>query len=124
MNRHKCSEQSNSSDSKTPATLAQKQLIAEKLTMLCIKDSRPFEMVSGEGFLQYTQAVIDMVRGCDSHIDAKTLLAHPTTISRKTSEIKKLCVRKLAEILLNMEKDLIGMAYTADIWTDNTNQVI
>ncbi len=124
LNRHKCPGSPDSVVVSQSASQTQKQLIADKLTVLCILDSRPFEMVAGQGFIQYTQAVIDVAQSCQNRIDAKTLISHPTTISRKTHGIKNECVKKLAEILKRLEEELVGMAFSADIWSDSSNQVI
>lgn len=129
LNRHKCrdgktDEAISSSNTLQPASLIEKQIIGKKITIMCIKDSRPYEMASGDGFAEYTQAVIDIAQNSTHRLDARTLIPHPTTISRNTHDIKELCVNQLKSKLFEMEVDSVGMAFTLDIWTDGTNKVI
>lgn len=123
LNRHNCKETSKNLGILHAANNEQKKNVNEKLTIACISDGRPFEMVAGTGFLNFVQAVVDEAQQSEHRIDARSLIYHPTTISRHVHGIKEKCVESLIPILQALEKQNIGIAYSADIWTDSTNKV-
>lgn len=125
LNRHKCKgiDKNNNEESVEVANTEQKERVNQKLMIACIKDSRPFEFAAGEGFLEFVQELIDVAQNSDYRIDAKTLIWHPTTISRNIHGIKIQCSKTLSNILLDLENDGIGISFSCDIWTDGTNKV-
>lgn len=123
LNRHGCRETTKTRGLLQAATSEQKVNVNKKLTIACIVDARPFELVAGDGFLDFVQELIDTAQESDHPIDARSLIYHPTTISRHVHEIKEQCTDKLTIILQGQEKQKIGIAFSTDIWTDSTNKV-
>jgi hypothetical protein len=123
LNRHKCKNVEECVEEVKVASVDQKLRINKKLMIMCVKDGRPFEISKSAGFIDFVQEVIDVSRGLDYRLDAKTLLWHPTTISRNVHNLKMECADELKMRLIKQESDNVGIAFSTDIWTDSTNKV-
>lgn len=97
--------------------LAAKQKISDKCVEFVCKDIRPFEVVSGEGFIRLAESLI-MVGVKYGQVPATDVLPHPTTVSRqvslKAADLKANVVIPDIKSCLNVH---VG-AVTTDIWTD------
>jgi hypothetical protein len=66
--------------------LAAKQYVTEKCVDFVCGDIRPFETIAGDGFIAMAQAFIGI--GVKyGQASAKDVIPHPTTVSRKISDI-------------------------------------
>ncbi|CAG8839893.1 2295_t:CDS:1, partial [Cetraspora pellucida] len=62
-----------------PTTI--KELTTNKLVNFVCKDLRPFEIIEGEGFRDFSQEMIN-IGAKFGQIQVDNLFSHPTTISR------------------------------------------
>lgn len=96
-------------------------MVCRRAVEFVAKDIRLFQVVAGTGFLNMAQTLIG-IGAKYGNVDASSLLPHPTTLSRNTSE--------LAEELRDVVKDIvvpiarsIGISVTLDLWTDDHKKV-
>lgn len=66
---------------------ATKSRVTEALANMCATDIRPFDVVSGSGFAQFCQTLLDVGRKTHDQINAQALLPDPTTVSRRVQSI-------------------------------------
>lgn len=101
--------------------LSAKQNITEKCAEFACVDIRPFEVVAGNGFKAMAQAFIDI--GVKyGQVSASDVIPHPTTVSRKISDIATNL--KDTEVMpeLNRTLNRWGGGLTTDMWTECYNQ--
>lgn len=93
-----------------------KKTLTKKLVEFCGNDNRPMEIVSGEGFQNLAQFLVEM-GAKHGHIDVSTILPHPTTISRHIGDVKKTLNE---QIFPNIQNAIINYecSATTDMWTD------
>ncbi len=105
---------------KTFPTVA-KQVTAKKIINLVYKDLHSFDIIVGEGFREFSQEMINIsaTYGC---LSVDNLFPHPTTISRNVIKEAELVKSKLA-IKLKDVFELVGGAFTTDIWTDDYRKI-
>ena len=60
-------------------------MVRASVNMDC-QDIFPFETISGQGFVQLVQQALEIQHSQQHLLDAKDLLSHPTTISRKIKD--------------------------------------
>ena len=88
-----------------------------KCVEYCAADLRPFESISGKGFLSLAQSLIDL-GSVYGEQQAADVITHPTTVSRRLGESAELLrVKILPDIIKALENGTI--AATTDMWTDD-----
>lgn len=94
-----------------------KKSLTKKLVEFCRKDTRPMEIVSGEGFQSLAQFLV-WVGAKHGHIDISTILPHPTTVSRHIADVKETLQE---QIFPNVQNAIINneCSATTDMWTDD-----
>ena len=100
---------------------AAKESVTAKCVDFVCKDIRPFAVVSGEGFLQLAQALIN-VGVKYGQVRASDVLPHRTMISRHTDE---LAAQLKADVVIPEIEACVnvwGGAMTTDMWTDAYTQ--
>lgn len=126
LQRHNCRDSNNQSKitsflqkNKPPANV--KELTKKKLIDFVCNDLRPFEIVSGKGFRDFIQEMIN-IGSIHGSFPVDELLPNPTTISRniiKAAEsIKSNLTVKLIEVFRK-----VGGAFTTDCWTDDYRKI-
>jgi hypothetical protein len=94
-----------------------KELTINKLVNLVCKDLRPFEIIIGDGFREFSQEMINLGTKF-GQLQIDELFPHPTTISRniitEAEKIKLILATKLKNIFQKT-----GGAFTTDMWTDD-----
>lgn len=126
LKRHKCSSidkqqkiTSYLSGKNTPKVA--KDLINQKITNFVCRDLRPFDIIIGQGFREFSQELINIgsIYGC---LKVDDLLPHPTTVSRniikEAESVKSNITDKLKDIF-----ELNGGAFTSDMWTDDYRKI-
>ena len=117
LKRHKCP-----SDEKQPKItsywtsknlpITTKDIVTKKIINLVCKDLRPFEIIVGQDFREFSQEIIDISSKYGS-LQVDDLFSHPTTISRNIIKNSDSLKKKIAENL----KDIFELdgAFTTDI---------
>lgn len=83
----------------------------------CAKHIRPFDVVSGDGFIEVANVLISL-GACYGQVDACADLPSPTTVSRKVADVAETMQGKIVpEIQAAMAEHLC--AVTTDMWIDN-----
>lgn len=94
-----------------------KKTMTQKLVEFCGKDSRPMEIITGDGFKNLAQFLVQ-VGAMHGNIDVATILPHPTTVSRHIVDIKRSIHEKIFPVIrkamLNTE-----CSATTDMWTED-----
>lgn len=126
LKRHKCP-----SDERQPkitsywgkkeTPTAAKEVVINKIVNLVCKDLRPFEIIVGQGFREFSQEMIN-IGATYGNLSVDNIFPHPTTISRniikKAESIKLDLTIKLKDIFQH-----VGGAFTTDMWTDDYRKV-
>ncbi|KAH7953041.1 hypothetical protein HPB49_004004 [Dermacentor silvarum] len=87
----------------------------------CAKDMRSFDVVCDDGFLKVADELIAIGAKYGS-ITARTVIPHPTTVSRRVSEVaNELREAVMPEIQSAMKEGRCSM--TLDMWTDDYKKV-
>lgn len=88
----------------------------DKCVQFVCQDIRPYDTISGKGFTQLAQHLVDTAARIGK-FDVCEILPHPTTVSRNV-EMRAQSLRKhvVEEITATISK--FGCAVTADIWTE------
>lgn len=95
----------------------EKQIITHKVVEFCARDVRPYEIITGQGFLNLVQYFVS-IGAKYGEIDVKTVLPHPTTVSRHVSDVRDEMQAKVLPII----EEAINKgecAATTDGWSDN-----
>lgn len=95
--------------------------ITKKCAEFVCKDIRPFETVAGAGFAQLAQAFVD-VGVKYGHISVTDIIPHPTTVSRKVSEVASSLKDDVVKPQLHACLNKWGGAVTTDMWTESYTQ--
>jgi|SRR3954454_10207094 hypothetical protein len=98
-----------------------KDITTKKIVDFVCKDLRPFEIISGQGFREFAQEMINIgsIYGC---LQVDDLFPHPTTISRNI--IKEAdAVKTSLKTTLKDIFELVGGAFTSDMWTDDYRKI-
>jgi hypothetical protein len=92
LSRHSCkfsADQSNIEKHLHPSSSRIPQRVKDEVTKacvsLCCKDIRPFDIVTGSVFADYSQSLIK-IWSLHGNLNVKDLLPHPITISRNTHQ--------------------------------------
>lgn len=64
-----------------------KRALTKSIVEFCARDIRPFEVISGKGFLGLAQLSVS-IGATYGNIDFSTILPHPTTIARNVAKVK------------------------------------
>lgn len=97
-----------------------KRTMTQKLVEFCGKDARPMEIITGDGFINIAQFLVQ-VGAEHGNIDVTTVLPHPTTVSRHISDAK----RKIHDEIFPVIKNSIlncECSATTDLWTDDSKK--
>jgi hypothetical protein len=119
LNRHRCKAKGLDEALQEPASESKKR-VTKKLSLMCIKDSRPFEAVYGEGFLDVCQELLDIQYESKGKLNARSIVCHPTTVSRNIHGIRDSCVLQIINLLEEIEEADVGFAFSTDLWTDSS----
>lgn len=129
MHRHNCPKDTGSKSLVTsflqPAaakvTQTDKTFVTDACISLCCQDLRPFEVVAGDGFMKYTQAILKLQHRHKTLLNAADILPHPTTISRnvktKAEDVREDLQNRLQQAYVDG-----NVSYTSDMWTDAHGQ--
>lgn len=98
-----------------------KEAIAQLAVKFVSRDIRSFETVSGVGFLELAQGLIDVGARAGS-VDAQQLLPDPTTVSRRLKKCAEDTRQSITPELRSQMTDSNG-AVTLDFWTDDFRKV-
>lgn len=101
--------------SKTKSNL--KRTLTSKIVEFCGKDVRPMEVISGDGFKNLAQCLVE-IGAKHGNIDVKTILPHPTTVSRHIIDVKNALHEELFSMIRNAMLNSECSA-TTDMWTDD-----
>ncbi len=85
-----------------------KSSLVDACVDLCCLDIRPFDVVSGKGFLQVAQTLINIGAKYGA-VDADAIIPHRQTVCDRTKAIQKVL-------------EYSGIAVTTDMWTDEFNK--
>jgi len=103
---------------------SEKAAVVDSLVSLCSKDVRPFQIVSGEGFQEFCEAIYTLGYkhgsandGCSSIGD---LLPHRTTISRAANELKIKNKEAFSQFLQSVK--LRHFSLTLDFWSNDVSK--
>lgn len=93
-----------------------KKDLTTKIVEFCAKDVRPMEIISGQGFTNLAQFLIEL-GATHGNIVISTILPHPTTVSRHVADVKKDWHAKLFPVLKKAVAN-DECSSTSDMWTD------
>lgn len=94
-----------------------KETLLQASVEMCCKDLRPFDIVSGEGFVNFAQTLVN-IGVKNGNINVTDILPHPTTISRHVTETAdNLRSQLVLEINKKVKEGLC--AASTDMWTDD-----
>ena len=98
-----------------------KQALTEKCVGFCCKDIRPFYVVSGQGFQELAQELVN-IGATYGRVSAQSILPHHSTVSKacivKAEEKREVLVQTLKDALKNGD---VGMS--TDMWTDDYKKI-
>ncbi|KAH9366339.1 hypothetical protein HPB48_006209 [Haemaphysalis longicornis] len=128
LNRHKCKTAGNTTaitsffaEKKTQVSSSVKDNVTTACVKWCAKDMRPFDVVCDDGFIKVADELIAIGAKYGS-VSAKTVIPHPTTVSRRISEVaNELREALMPEIQSAMKDGRCSM--TLDMWTDDYKKV-
>lgn len=123
LKRHVCKVLTGQSRIDTHFTTKEKEIkkeikdsVTKACVTLCSKDVRPFDIVSGSGFINFAQTLLQ-IGATYGNLDAKNLLPHPTTVSRNTEkEMERVRNELISKVQLLI--DSRSCSATTDMWTD------
>lgn len=126
LKRHKCSSNEKQPKitsfwEKKEIPTAAKEATLKRLINLICKDIRPFEIIAGQGFREFTQEMIN-IGATYGALSVDNLLPHPTTLSRNVIKSAESAKNELKS-KLKYVFELIGGAFTTDMWTDDYRKV-
>lgn len=128
LNRHKCKAADDTAaitsfftETKPQVSSTVKGNLTTACVKWCAKDMRPFDVVCDDGFLKVADELIAIGAKYGS-ISARTVIPHPTTVSRRVSEVvNELREAVMPEIHSAMKEGRCSM--TLDMWTDDYKKV-
>ena len=101
---------------KSSAGAIEKDQILEKLTLMCARDLRPFNIVQGVGFREFAECCV-AIGATHGRVDIDSLLPDRTSISRRVGEIAEDLKARFLPDVRNALKTR-SCAFDADMWTD------
>lgn len=105
----------------TGVTSAAKSQMTDMCVEFVCKDIRPFETISGDGFLRLAQSLINI--GVKyGQVSASDVLPHPTTVSRRVDEVAEKLKTEIVKPEINACLKKWGGAATTDMWTETYTQ--
>lgn len=114
--QHSCVQETlPSSSRKIKIEKFDQKLVLNKCTNFCIQDLRPFSIVNGNGFQELIETCIKMGAKYGEHIDVKSMLPDPTTISNSLDDLMK----RVKELITHELADSLKLAVTTDLWSDD-----
>lgn len=119
MLRHKCKE--NRHSTKNEVSKAARTAVRDKCVSMCAMDLRPFNIVSGEGFINLSQELIN-TGAKYGQISAKDVLPSSRTVSRHIRDLAD----QVRDEMIPKVKEAINRdqcAMTCDLWTDNYRKI-
>jgi hypothetical protein len=126
LRRHKCEKDEKQSKitsywEKKTFPIVAKEITIKKITNFVCKDLHPFEIILGSGFREFSQEMINIGATYET-LPVDDLFPHPTTISRNIAKeaesVKSTLTLKLKDIF-----QLVGGAFTTDMWTDDYRKI-
>lgn len=87
---------------------------------LCCLDIRHFDVVSGKGFLQVAQTLINIGAKYGA-VDADAIIPHRQTVCDRAKQQATAAKEKLSEVIQQI-LEYSGIAVTTDMWTDKFNK--
>jgi hypothetical protein len=126
LKRHKCpsdekQQKITSFWGKKGIPAAAKEATTKKIINLVCKDLRPFEIILGKGFKEFSQEMIN-IGATYGNLSVDELFPHPTTISRNVIKNADSAKTALALKLKNVFQ-FVGGAFTTDMWTDDYRKI-
>ncbi|CAM4475285.1 unnamed protein product [Leuciscus chuanchicus] len=94
-----------------------KSKLTDACVNLCSLDMRPFDIVSGKGFHQVAQTLIDIGAKFGA-VDAGAILPHRQTVCDRAKKQASIDKQKLSEAIQKALTSNGGIAITTDMWTD------
>lgn len=94
-----------------------KKTMTRKLVEFCGKDTRPMEIITGDGFKNLAQFFVE-VGAMHGNIDVTKVLPHPTTVSRHINDVKTNVHEEIFPVIRNAMLNNECSA-TTDMWTDD-----
>ncbi|OAE25920.1 hypothetical protein AXG93_949s1110 [Marchantia polymorpha subsp. ruderalis] len=105
------------------ATTSEKKLISVALADMCAVDMRPFYIVKGTGFRNYTQTVLNIGLNSKVGMLVDNILPDPTTINGNV-QMRSNAGREILTAALKAHlAQGIRIGNTTDIWIDDINKV-
>lgn len=101
----------------------EKKSITGALADMCAVDMRPFDIVKGKGFREFSQKLLNIGVNSKRGISIDKLFPAPITVSRNIERRSKSGRDVLTAVLVQHLDDGIGIGSTTDIWTDDVNKV-
>jgi uncharacterized protein involved in tolerance to divalent cations len=95
--------------------------ITEKCADFACKDIRPFETVSGVGFIALAQSLIN-IGVKHGQVSASDVLPHPTTVSRRVHDVAEKLKKDVVQPEIEACIKKWGGASTTDMWTESYTQ--
>lgn len=130
MKRHKCKATTNqptitdiisTNSASSKVSQADKDYVTRACVDFVCKDLRPFNTIEGDGFTSLVQKLLDLQHKSSTRLDAKSLLPHPTTVSRNL-QTKASSVRSSLNVSIQEAFRVSRVSFTSDMWTDNYRQ--
>jgi hypothetical protein len=106
---------------KSGVPLSVKQYVTERCAEFVCTDIRPFETISGDGFIALAQALIG-IGVQHGQVSARDVIPHPTTVSRKIADIATNLKETVVKPELNLTINKWGGGLTTDMWTERFTQ--
>jgi hypothetical protein len=95
--------------------------ITEKCAEFACKDIRPFETVSGVGFIALAQSLIN-IEVKYVQVSASDVLPHPTTVSRRVNDVAEKLKKDVVQPEIEACIKKWGGASTTDMWNETYTQ--
>lgn len=94
-----------------------KRALTKTIVEFCAKDIRPMEIIAGKGFVRLAQHLVS-IGATFGNVGIKTILPHPTTISRNVAKVKEELHQQMFPII---EKAIENgeCSATTDMWTED-----
>lgn len=128
LNRHNCNSSSKCASitsffarNKVSIPLSVKERLAMTCVSLCAKDTQPFDVVRGEGFVEVVDEVISIGAHYES-IPASDVHSDPTTMSLKVADVAN-AMRDAARPTTEATMKQSRCAVTTDLWIDYSKKV-
>ncbi len=108
-------------DPNAKASQLHKDLITRHCVDFICKDLRPFNSVAGAGFMGFVQCLLKIQHESPKLLSAKSLVPHPTTVSRSVHSRAESLRSSLSASLQDAFR-ISRVSFTSDMWTDEYKQ--